>query len=41
MRKPSFKLFRELTARFNAINNKEHLKQQIIPTSSRLIRDVA
>lgn len=31
MRKPSFKLFRELTARFNAINNKEHLKQQIIP----------
>ena len=31
MRKPSFKLFRELTVRFNAINNKEHLKQQIIP----------
>ncbi len=30
MRKPSFKLFHELTARFNAIN-KEHLKQQIIP----------
>ena len=31
MRKPSFKLFHELTARFNAINKKEHLKQQIIP----------
>ena len=31
MRKPSFKLFQELTARFNAINKKEHLKQQIIP----------
>lgn len=31
MRKPSFNLFRELTARFNAINQKEHLKQQIIP----------
>ena len=31
MRKPSVKLFRELTVRFNAINNKEHLKQQIIP----------
>lgn len=31
MRKPSFKLFRELTTRFNTINNKEHLKQQIIP----------
>ena len=31
MRKPSFKLFRELTARFNTINNREHLRQQIIP----------
>ena len=31
MRKPSFKLFHELTARFNAINKKEHLKQHIIP----------
>lgn len=31
MRKPSFKLFGELTTRFNAINQKEHLKQQIIP----------
>lgn len=31
MRKPSFKLFQELTTRFNAINKKEHLKQQIIP----------
>ena len=31
MRKPSFKLFRELTVRFNAMKNKEHLKQQIIP----------
>jgi len=31
MRKPSFKLFHELTARFNAINKQEHLNQQIIP----------
>lgn len=31
MRKPSFQLFRELTHRFNAINKREHLNQQLIP----------
>lgn len=31
MRKPSFLLFKELTARFNAINKQAGLKQQLIP----------
>lgn len=31
MRKPSFRLFHELTARFRAVNKREHLNQQLIP----------